>query len=538
MIRKLSYLYKQQPAFFEWGLLTVLLFWMLVGAFPLVNIEGDSALYSAGCERLYQRGFILPPDYMYGWDMQPLVAVFVVAFRYLLPFLTCEQIYCLLTVAATILFLLISSRFIAKLSNHRASLVCLLFFLFPESYSIAFYPNTAIFAAATAMAAFYGLMRNPLNPWALCLLGVAPLFRVDVLMVYPLVLFLLWRNNTFLRSFLYSMLYAVITVVVLFVGCWILKANPLYTFFSLSDLNEHNALFINGWESFAKIHLSYYTLLSLFVMGIGIWQLYKKRDWKYLGLLLFPIVITYLIYFPFRGCATKHLLYMLPSCVMLAVAAWPYVYNKLKAKSVPMIVVLVILAMQSVLAFSVAPKSQPWIVKDYATQKPVPQLPVFQLNLKGNICTVGLGAGQIIPTADELMLLSGHAVVPFYWHHVKSDQLKSNRALSLVLERHPKDTARIITTQASDWKFSQYLHSMGYEMKEKGLFVHKTLPTIRTIYCNLERNVASFEQSYLMEPNIDYIYYDWDWQIYYINECLTTAVPLTKHFAQIKAIHE
>ena len=97
--------------------LTIL--WSGIGFFPVVNIEGDAALLIAGCERMWMSGVHLPPDFFYSWDMQPLVGLVILMFKYIFQFLSCEQIYVGLSFILSISYNFLASLLVSKLTNTR-----------------------------------------------------------------------------------------------------------------------------------------------------------------------------------------------------------------------------------------------------------------------------------------------------------------------------------------------------------------------------------------------------------------------------------
>ena len=44
-------------------IISLLFIWISFGFFPIINIESDSALLCASCERLYYNGFEMHPDF-------------------------------------------------------------------------------------------------------------------------------------------------------------------------------------------------------------------------------------------------------------------------------------------------------------------------------------------------------------------------------------------------------------------------------------------------------------------------------------------
>ena len=144
-------------------IILLIILWFSIGFFPVLNFEGDSSYLIAGCERMYNNGLNFPPDFYYEWNMQPLVGIFIVLLRHLFSFWNCEEIYSGLTLLITIAYLFISSHFVSKISKIRWEYIFIVFIFFPESYSVAFYPNTVIFASFTSLLAFLLILKKPFN---------------------------------------------------------------------------------------------------------------------------------------------------------------------------------------------------------------------------------------------------------------------------------------------------------------------------------------------------------------------------------------
>ena len=87
-------------------ILALFVLWMCIGIFPLQCYETDGQEIILGCDVMYRDGWTLPPVYSYEYRMQPLIMIVVVCLKHLMPFFTCEEIYCVLTVIAGLAFLL------------------------------------------------------------------------------------------------------------------------------------------------------------------------------------------------------------------------------------------------------------------------------------------------------------------------------------------------------------------------------------------------------------------------------------------------
>lgn len=168
--------------------LVLFFIWICIGIFPLTCYESDSMHVIAGCNIMYNQGLTFPPVYSYLYEMQPLVTYTVVGFKYVFPFLTCEQIYCLLSAICGALFIVESVNFVYRITSFRKIFILLSLFLIPESFAISMYPNSAIFAAVFFVCALNRLLDGKFYV-AMVLMVIAPLYRIDILIVYPVVFY-------------------------------------------------------------------------------------------------------------------------------------------------------------------------------------------------------------------------------------------------------------------------------------------------------------------------------------------------------------
>lgn len=528
-------------------LILIVLLWLGFGYFPILNIEGDSALFSAGCERLYANGFKLPPDYFYQWDMQPLVGSLIVGVKYLFPFFSCEQIYNVLTIFCSLSYLFVASFFVSKLTTLRWEYSFLILILFPESYSIGYYSNTTIFASLVSLLGFLIILKKPINAVSVILLGVAPLLRVDVLAIYPLVFFLFWWQVDFKKSILYSGFYSISVLVISISGFCLLDANPLNTFNHYQSLVDNNVPAFN-FESFFKINASYYSIGIILLIVIGVTGLLKSKNYKLLSLSLLPVITLYYLFGDFTGAATKHIHYLLPFVGLLVAFSIIELRKQLVLRKYALtITICTIIFLQSFIGVQFYPNSKPWISKSYAVLNSRPKvvnLRSTEVKQYGKLQLV-FGAGQIIPTADELMLFSGNFFTPFYWHSIKTDELRERKIIEkLILESN--DTLYFMTTQSSDWMLSQQLHSLGFHIVnvkpdktntafESEFWFELKNKKIRVTRINVERTPESFNNAFLkMSKKPLYLLTRWDWQLYLINEKFTRAEPISKSLSIVR----
>ncbi|MDL2277474.1 hypothetical protein LJC57_02670 [Parabacteroides sp. OttesenSCG-928-G07] len=521
-------------------ILLLLFGWWLIGLFPVVNFESDSINLITGCELMWKNGIQIPPSFSYEWDMQPLISFLIVLIKHIVPVFTCEQIYCSLTFLCTIGYLFLISSFVSRLLKTRWEYVMLILFLFPESYAISSYPNTAVFAAATSLLGFYLIIYyRSWNAYSTVLLILAPLFRVDVLMIYPVVFPLLLLKESWTKALLYSTLYAVTTIISISFIFWILSSNPLSTFDSFQKYVE-NRIFS---DKFIIINITFYTFFNFLLIALGTIKLIRDRQIKCLLLACLPILLSYYVLRDF-GNATKHLLYILPFVVILASYAIYSLKNLTKKHYIYIITPLIFLfVLYNLVSISITPVSKPWISKTYAVQHPYPVLDLTSFSLPNQTeCSLGIGVGQIIPTADELMPLTGSFFTPFYWKYIKNDEKNERVMITHAINNNSISDITVITYNAISF-LTYYLVMDGYRLsvmpQQKDWHsdirhFEKDGRVITVYYNEKDKDVKNILEAFRnMSKDKFYYFAGTDWEMYYIHEGLTPASSLTNRLSVV-----
>lgn len=181
-------------------LLLLYVLWQIPGIFPLCSFESDALSISAGCEYTYINGWGTIGTVGYGYWMQPLTYMLIVAIKHILPQFDCETIYAGISALCALSLQLVLIVFASRmLRPERKWLLPVALWLIPESYALATYPNSTSIAGLCFVAAMVFVAFRHRIP-ALILLVVAPMFRLDVVMIYPTLPFVLvlsgytWRN--------------------------------------------------------------------------------------------------------------------------------------------------------------------------------------------------------------------------------------------------------------------------------------------------------------------------------------------------------
>lgn len=400
--------------------------YICVGICPLYCYEGDSALAIRHCFSNYASGPTLHPT-GYEYAMQPAIYFIVPALKSLFTFLTVEQIYCLVTGIAALAFIPLTVDFIRRLTSLPRLLILFSLFLIPETMAIAMYPNTAIPAFLPAVAGLDALLRRR-DAVGVILLLLAPFFRVDVLMIYPVVFFIFLRRNDTLRqslgesAILATAVAAVILTLFPFLGADLTE--------TLSSYDNYNNVVPMTVRLMAI--LSFYTLLNILLFPIGIAVMWRRRLFNLLFIAIVPIAINLIVYGR-MGCAAKHYLYSLPFLAIVTSEAMAGIIRVSRAHRAVEICFCTILFLFLFTGISLRIPSKPW--RDYFYDESEEALTVFTDRKTPYHLKYGIGPGLVLVTFDERMLASGNAFYPLYVHRFKERESRERDRLIEMLEK-------------------------------------------------------------------------------------------------------
>lgn len=440
-------------------LLSLFLIWMGFGIFPLQCYETDGQEIILGCDVMYREGWSLPPVYSYEYRMQPLTTLMVVALKHLLPFFTCEQIYCFTTVVFSLVFLFGCITFVQHITKASKTQILIAAMLLPEMYAIAMYPNTAIPAVACFIWALIFLSRE--RYWLTgLLLCVAVLFRLDVVIVFPAIFpLLLFEGKPFKQTFSLSALYGVTVVVVCLFFFWLMGADALKTF---DAYEEWNGIITKGERIVAIV--GFYSLAYFVLLPIGLGVIIFKKYWKELFLVLLPIVLLHIVFSSF-GNASKHFLYNAPFVIIAGVRALSWLIDIVRPR--PALKWIAIIGVMLYITVSVRKcnLTLPWLNENPLSK--VGMVTTLYETERGETgYSAGIGAGFQLVTNDENMLLTGHLFYPWYIHTIKQITGDWHQQQMIALDTAP--TSNILTLEygASAPIASEYL-TEGYRFHQQ-----------------------------------------------------------------------
>lgn len=440
-------------------LLSLFLIWMGFGIFPLQCYETDGQEIILGCDVMYREGWSLPPVYSYEYRMQPLTTLMVVALKHLLPFLTCEQIYCFTTVVFSLVFLFGCITFVQHITKASKTLILIAAMLLPEMYAIAMYPNTAIPAVACFIWALIFLSRE--RYWLTgLLLCVAVLFRLDVVIVFPAIFpLLLFEGKPFKQTFSLSALYGVTVVVVCLFFFWLMGADALKTF---DAYEEWNGIITKGERIVAIV--GFYSLAYFILLPIGLGVIIFKKYWKELFLVLLPIVLLHIVFSSF-GNASKHFLYNAPFVIIAGVRALSWLIDIVRPRPALKWIAIIGVMLYMTVSVRKCNLTLPWLNENPLSK--VGMVTTLYETERGETgYSAGIGAGFQLVTNDENMLLTGHLFYPWYIHTIKQITGDWHQQQMIALDTAP--TSNILTLEygASAPIASEYL-TEGYRFHQQ-----------------------------------------------------------------------
>ena len=393
-------------------LLILFVLWTCIGIFPLQCYETDGQEIILGCDIMYHEGWSLPPVYSYEYRMQPLITILIVGIKHLMPFLTCEQIYCILTAIASLVFLLGCIIFASHITKASHTKVLLAAMLLPEMYAIAMYPNTAILSAACLIWAM--VLTTQKRYWlSVLLMAIAPLFRLDTVIVYPLILPLFYYEGKSLKqSIFFSAIYGLGVVVIALLLFRLVEADALATYGSYQKWNN----IITPLERILAIW-GFYSLAYFLLLPLGLYVIVSQKKWKELFLVLFPILLLHSIYASF-GNASKHFLYIAPFVIIIGVRALSWLKDVLQNRPVLKWAGIIMTLLFLTISVRKQNLTMPWLKENPLHQAGL-VVPLFETQRGNSEIQVGIGAGYQIITNDEDMLGSGHLFYSWYIHCIK-----------------------------------------------------------------------------------------------------------------------
>ncbi len=413
-------------------LLLLYVLWQIPGIFPLCSFESDALSISAGCEYTYINGWGTIGTVGYGYWMQPLTYMLIVAIKHILPQFDCETIYAGISALCALSLQLVLIVFASRmLRPERKWLLPVALWLIPESYALATYPNSTSIAGLCFVAAMVFVASRHRIP-ALILLVVAPMFRLDVVMIYPTLPFVLvlsgytWRNALIAAAVCAAAVVAAIMVFYPLSG-----ASWAHTLSEYGVWNEK----ISAFQHNIAV-LGNYGIWNLVLIPGGIYLLFKDNRKLLSVTIVVAVMAVHLVNIRF-GNACKHYALVMPFVLVAICRVLDYVADvRMKRPGV------VLMVAGSLLVLSVVGVYKPLIDKmpfgeDVDNPLPV-RTPSVVFRLPGRNVMLCFGSGDHWCSADEIVMFSGAVTYPWFIHNIKKENMRRLRLLEDVLRECPE----------------------------------------------------------------------------------------------------
>ena len=403
---------------------TLFIVWQAVGIFPLLSYEYDSNSIAFGCDYTAIAGWGTLGQYGYGYWMQPLTHALIAALKFVFHNASASDIYTLLTAVSAIFFQYVCVVFASRLLKSSRTTALLALVLVPESYALSMYANSMALTGALFVWGICFVQNRKYIP-AFALFTLAPLFRFDILLIYPTIPVMLkisgmnWR-----RSLIISAAFALFL-------CLFTCATYKLTGASIST----TATVYHRWEKFIT-HIKHYAavfgfygLSGLAMTVIGLIACYRHRKWLILLLCLTALLVVHVMFFRF-GNAAKHYAMLLPFVTVLGIMAlrflrrWHPGWLRNIASGALLISLFVGIRIKETIN---VPQSY---LNRYSPH-------LMEVNL-GPSLTFVVGGGQPFITADEVMLTSGQIFYPFFIHNFKIQDLRNQQIIADFCRNHPQ----------------------------------------------------------------------------------------------------
>ncbi len=309
-----------------------LLFYQLIGAFSIAPVELDGIRIATGVTTINSHGIESSKEELYAYDVQAGTYLTILRIHQLTsvnPF----TIFSILSTVGCLSFIFFGAQMVSYYTNSNfwVALVCIL--LFQEALVNAYYPNSNVFAAPFLIMSVYFLTQRVSNGNVLLsamLLAFGVWMRIDSIMIsliFPLLLFRQTLAGFLRRSSLFAL-----TFITVFITLSQLSNVELSNIFGLTQRHMEGTfggkpmLGILGQVEIQS-YLSFYSLVNIVMIGIGIIYLLRTNNLKLLSSCLVAILPLVCVYFGDLS-SPKYLFYVLPFYAIFTASALKYLKGR------------------------------------------------------------------------------------------------------------------------------------------------------------------------------------------------------------------
>lgn len=429
--------------------------WTAIGAFPLVNYEGDSNNVEGGSAYLAATGEI-SREWSYSYHDQPLVYWTLAGISRVTGF-GVDAIYCMLSWLSMLWLGWLSVITLRRITGIPRCILLMAWWLLPESFACGMYANSTVVAMPIFMSGIWLILRKKYL-YATLLLCLAPLFRIDVVCVYPVVFPLMCFTGTHWRKCLgISVIMAVAVVIAAIAGVQLLGGDIFVNLHEYGRWNE-----IIKPHLIAKAIIGCYNLPGMLLVIFGVIMLIRNRKYLLLSILILPMICDHLVFFR-MGCAAKHFLYALPFAAGLCAYTLQCIIKSIRERKTIAIAIMALLCIYET-CYVVMLRSFSNIYEEMLPdeKKRIPRLNLFKLHFRDSKIYAGIGGGAWFSTEDEIMLTSGYAVYPFAIHNLKRQLAERMNSIFTYLDGTGEDYIAYSFTYDSRCTLIMHLFENGW----------------------------------------------------------------------------
>lgn len=263
----------------------------VVGIYPVAPIEGDGIGMANGAKVAVSIG--LGPNPLsynyYGRSGTYALLVILCKITKLEPF----TLLSILSGLSFVIFVIFSGLLISEITKYPFSICSLCVLMFPETAMGGYYANNTVIAAAFGITSLYLLKvcRKKIFLFlAAFLFGLGAWVRLDVILLSPVLLILLHRQN-FKHTLCRTLLLGAVIVIVLAIAMY-LSTDSLFNILSTIELHKKFALYR---PDFLNCHLAFFPIILILLNIVGLFYLILKKNWYSLGIFFLAVMPLYII---------------------------------------------------------------------------------------------------------------------------------------------------------------------------------------------------------------------------------------------------
>lgn len=406
----------------SWLAFIILLAYYALGILPIVPVEGDELGIVNGAIQIEQSG-LASRSLAYRYEVQSGTYS---AIRFLHRVFSIDVLHAFgwLSGVCSLLFVVLSAWLVSRLLPVAMPLCGIFLLLFQEATASGYYANSTVVAALFSVLALLVVTHSDRLLALIAagiLFGIAAWMRIDVLVVAPATLVLLYKED-WKRAAGKTTIVAGATIAAALATLY-LSGGSVEGVLKYSDIHLAGtydgtlklAVPIVGGAN-AKSLAGFFSVLLAGLLLLGLIVMAMRRDWRNL-LLLVAGTVPFFIYYFGTIVSPKYLYYLLPFFLLASLYPLSYLNGKRKG-AIILVLAAVTFIVQYPLGMRAVFKNKPYVAEPFPTIATIVGIPIAKKNIES--LSLVLGSGSVLTTDDGYRLTSGLLFAPVLWHHHKS----------------------------------------------------------------------------------------------------------------------